>query len=253
MILIVGNWKMAPEKSSQAIDLAKKINTIAKANKKRLSIVVCPPYVYISTIAKQLKNLTLGAQSVAESIEIAQTGSVSAGMLKDYGVSYCIVGHSESRAKGQTNELVQEQVIRLLDKKIKPILCVGEKERDSHGWYLSVIKDQIESALQSVPKATVKNITIAYEPVWAIGKDALREATPEECCEMIIYIRKIIADIYGDKVASSVTVIYGGSVDETNAVDFINSGMAQGFLVGRVSLDAKRFAKLADNITSHIK
>ena len=239
---------MAPEKSIQAVDLAKKINAIAKTYKKQLSVIVCPPYLHIPMLTKQVKTIVLGAQGVAPDSEIAQTGLVSTGMLKNYGVTYCIVGHSEARNRGEDNESVGNQVARLLEKKIKPILCVGEKERDTHGWYLSVVKEQIESAIADIGKSALKNIIIAYEPVWAIGTSALRVATPDECHEMIIYIRKVIADLYGDKSAGLVSVIYGGSVNETNAKNFITEGHAQGFLVGRVSLDSKRFSKLAENI-----
>ena len=250
MILLIGNWKMAPEKNTQAVDFAKKTQAIARTYKKKLSVIVCPSFIHIPTVVRQTTTLGIGAQSVAPGLEIASTGEVSAAMLKSYGVGYCIVGHSESRAQGATNDTVREQVLRLLEKKIAPILCIGEKERDVQGWYLSTIKEQLESALGDIPKASLKNLVIAYEPIWAIGSHALREATPDECQEMIIYIRKVIADMHGDKAASSVHIIYGGSVNDTNAADFITSGKAQGMLVGRVSLDAKRFAKVAHALAS---
>ncbi len=249
MKVLVGNWKMAPDTLKGAVDLAKKTSTIAKTHKKNLQVIIAVPFPHISLVTKNVKNLGIAAQNISSTINIASTGSVNAAMLKSYGVSYSIVGHSESRALGDTNEMTNEQIKRLLEKKITPILCIGEKSRDAQGWYLSAIKEQIEIALEGVLKASVKKMIIAYEPVWAIGKNASREATPHECFEMIIFIRKIISDIYDEKIAAHIPVLYGGSVDEDNANTFTTDGGADGLLVGRVSLDAKRFSKLAANIS----
>ncbi len=247
-LLLIGNWKMAPQKPAEAQKLARTALAISKKYKKFLSVVVCPPFIHIPTVTKVSKTLSVGAQTVAAEANVAQTGLVDAGMLRSSGVSYCIVGHSESRARGETNEEVAAKVLRLLEKKITPVICVGEKERDHQGWYLSVVKDQLESFLSLIPRAALKNIVIAYEPVWAIGSGAVREATPLECREMIIYIRKIITDVFGPKSGEIVRVIYGGSVDEKNALGFAVEGQAQGYLVGRVSLDSKRFSALAASI-----
>jgi len=248
-LLLVGNWKMGPEKFTDVQKLAKATLLLSKAHKKSLSVVICPPFPHLPLVAKVSKALTFGAQTVAADNEQAQTGLVSAAMLKSLGASYCIVGHSESRARGETNEAVAQQALRLVEKKIVPIICVGEKERDAQGWYLSVIKDQLESFLSVLPRASLKNIVIAYEPIWAIGKDAVRGATPAECLEMVIYIRKIISDVHGPKAGDTPRIIYGGSVDEKNAKSFITEGKADGHLVGRVSLDAKRFSVLANSLT----
>jgi triosephosphate isomerase (TIM) len=249
MLLLVGNWKMAPEKPAQAVDLIKKTHAIAKTFKKTLSLVSCVPTIHISTAVKNTKvPLHIGAQNVATTTAVAQTGLISAAMLKAYGTAYCIVGHSESRARGDVNEAVAEETLRLLEKNIIPIVCIGERERDIQGWYLSVVKDQLEAVLAAIPEYALKKLVIAYEPIWAIGKDAVREATPAECLEMVIFIRKVLADHAGEKAASKVTILYGGSVDEFNARAFVTDGGAQGLLVGRVSLEPKRFALLAKAI-----
>lgn len=250
MIILIGNWKMAPEKASDAISLAKKTLLIARKYKK-IKIVSCVPTIHIPFITKQIKStLFIGAQGVASSTEVAQTGLISPGMLKSYGAQYCIVGHSESRSRGETDDDVVASVRALIQKKIVPVVCVGERERDAHGWYLSTVKGQIEKVILGIQKSQLKQILIAYEPIWAIGSSAVREATTAECIEMVIFIRKVIADMVGEKESQKVTILYGGSVSEQNAASFITEGGAQGFLVGRASLDARRFGLLAKNIAT---
>ncbi len=249
MLYLIGNWKMAPEKSTQAADLVKKTNDIAKLYKKSLTVIACPPAIFLSTAIKNAKvPLLIGAQGAAGSIAQAQTGLTSAAMLKDGGAQYVIVGHSEMRARGDGNADVKEQLTRLLEKKLIPILCIGEKSRDAQGWYLSEVKEQLETAFAGLLPVQAKKVIIAYEPVWAIGAAAERAATPLECREMTIFIRKLLTDKYDEKVAKAIPTIYGGSADEYNAKSFVEEGGAQGFLVGRVSLDARRFASLAKAI-----
>lgn len=249
MLYLIGNWKMAPEKSLQVVDLVKKTNDIAKQYKKNLMTIICPPAIFLPVAIKNIKvPLLLGAQGVASSIAAAQTGLTSAAMVKDIGAAYCIIGHSEMRARGDSNADVKEQLTRLFEKKLIPILCIGEKSRDVQGWYLSEVKEQLETAFANVEPAQAKKIIIAYEPVWAIGAKAERAATPAECREMVIFIYKFLTDKYGEKIAKAIPVLYGGSADEYNAQSFVVEGGAQGFLVGRVSLDAKRFASLAKAI-----
>ena len=249
MITIIGNWKMAPEKQSQAIALAKASGALAKAHKKHVAIAVCPPAVHVQSVARlKIAALGLGGQSVSGNPAIAQTGLMSAAMLRDAKAGYCLVGHSESRARGETNEAVVASTKELLAKNIQPVVCIGEKERDTHGWYLGVIKEQVESVIAATPKPLLKRLMFAYEPVWAIGSQAVREATPEECREIITYIRKLIADMVGDKVAAAMPILYGGSVNPQNAASFIDDGMANGLLVGRVSLDVKAFGALAKSL-----
>jgi triosephosphate isomerase (TIM) len=250
MLLLVGNWKMAPEKPAQAIDLSKKTLALARLYKKTLSVVTCVPFIHVPHVLKQAKApLFVGAQDVAGNTEIAQTGLIGASMLKQAGVTHCIIGHSEVRARGASDTTVAEATLRLLEKNIIPIICIGERERDPQGWYLSLIKDQLETVLATIPDAAIKKIVIAYEPIWAIGDKAEREATPAECFEMVLFIRKILADHVGEKAATKVPILYGGSVNEHNAKLFIHEGGAQGLLIGRVSLEPKRFNALAKSIS----
>ncbi|MEO5646361.1 MAG: triose-phosphate isomerase [Candidatus Paceibacterota bacterium] len=250
MIYLIGNWKMAPEKNTQVIDLVKKTNEIAKLYKKSLTTIICPPAVFLSTVIKNVKvPLEIGAQGVAASNAVAQTGLISASMIKENGAQYVIIGHSEMRARGDNNADVKEQLTRSFEKKLTPIICIGEKSRDEQGWYLSEVKDQLETIYTDLTPLLAKKIILAYEPVWAIGAQAERAATPAECREMTIFIRKFLSDKYGEKVAKAMPILYGGSADEFNAKSFLEEGNANGFLVGRVSLDPKRLGALAKTIT----
>lgn len=253
MILLVGNWKAAPDKKTQAEKLLKSTSVIVKAVKKKIMVVVCVPTVHLGSLAKKNPNVNLGAQNVSLFSDIAHTGQNSAAMLKEAGAKYCIIGHSECRALGEENNPIAQKALRLLEKNITPIFCVGEVQRDVHGWYLSTIKDQLASVFSLLSPDKAKKIVIAYEPVWAIGAKATREATPTECQEMMLFIRKIITDTYSTKIAQTIPLLYGGSVTEENAQLFISQGEANGLLVGRVSLEAKRFGLLAKKIAEYTK
>ena len=209
MITVIGNWKMAPEKHQEALTLFKKTLLLSKAYKK-ITFISCVPFIHLPFLARyKQKSILLGAQDTAASAEVAQTGLIGTSMLASYGAKYCIVGHSEARQRGDADEHIAEKVQSLFQKKITPIVCVGEKERDAHGWYLSAVKDQVEKIVSTLSPQQVQRLIIAYEPVWAIGKNAVRVATPLECREMIIFIRRIIADAVGEKEAQKVHIVYG--------------------------------------------
>jgi triosephosphate isomerase len=256
--LVVANWKMNPKSQKEAEKIFKEISVLAKELGKRsgdTSIVVCMPFPYLN-IAKdkiaKFKNLYLGSQNVSEEIEGAFTGEVSAKMLKDSNVSYVIVGHSERRAMGETNSQINKKVLNILNTKLSPIICVGENERDNGGEYLSFVQKQIIECLNGVQKSQIKKVIIAYEPVWAIGANAKRVATPAEFLEMQIFIKKIISDIYDASIAHKILIIYGGSVHPENAESFVSENIAShvgcGFLVGRDSLSPKKFSAIINSI-----
>ena len=165
-------------------------------------------------------------------------------MLKNFGTEYVIVGHSERRKLGDTNIDINKKIITSIKNSFIPIFCIGEVTRDANGFYLSFIKEQIHSGLKGVVKSQMNKIVIAYEPVWAIGSSAVREATPTEFIEMKIFIKKIIADMYDIKTANEIKIIYGGSVNPLNAGLFLKEGGADGLLVGRDSLNVKKFSSI---------
>lgn len=246
-ILIVGNWKMNPISAKLAknifTDIAKKI----KPN-KGLSVVVCPPSLYLPLFQKKSKTIALGAQNTFYEKEGAFTGEISVSMLKDIGVKYSLVGHSERRMLGETNEDVAKKVQAILKQGLIPIVCIGEKDRDSGHKYLQFIEQEIKSACSLVSKNLISKIVFAYEPIWSIGKNALRQATAEEAREMGIFIHKVISDLSSPSVSKSIKILYGGSVDEKNANQFISDGGMEGLLVGRASLNANQFSELIKSV-----
>lgn len=248
--IIVGNWKMNPLTQKDALNIFANIRAVAGVAKK-VTTVVCPPVIFLSDLLKSGKGskVGVGAQDACAETSGAYTGEVSVAMVAQAGAGYVIVGHSERRAAGDTNEMVNKKVRSALKAGLKVILCVGEHEKDEHGHYLSFIKDQIVSALFGVPKTQFANILIAYEPIWAIGKEATGVETPEGFLHNMLFVRKVLDGVGGNKIAHSTPVLYGGSVDKKNAVAFLVEGKADGLLVGRASLEPTRFAeiiKLAD-------
>jgi len=246
--IIVANWKMNPASQKEVEILFNKSITASK-NIKNIKLIICPPFPFIYLL-KKFKNsqVILGAQNVSKEALGSYTGEVSPIMLKNMGVSYVIVGHGECRKRGETNNIINEKILNLLEYKLLPILCVGESSRDRDGFYLSFVGDQIKEGLTKVSRAQMKSIIIAYEPIWAIGKNATREATKEEFMEMKIFIKKIISDIYGSKIAHSTQIIYGGSVNPLNTKLFLQEGVADGLLIGRDSIDPKKFSAILNNI-----
>ncbi len=250
--LIVGNWKMNPQSQKEAVLLFKGIDQ-AITSMKNVEVVISAPFPFISSL-KQLKKkkITLGAQNAYFEQKGAFTGEVSPYMLRDIGVNYVIVGHSERRALGETDEMINKKVLTCLKAKLIPILCVGESIRMNDASYLNIVKDQLIKCLNGVQKSQMKNIVIAYEPVWALSSTIDRhDATPHDFEEMKIYIKKILSDMSSQMVASGVRIIYGGSANKDNAESFLRAG-ADGLLPGKASLDAKNFSRIVE-IASSLK
>lgn len=240
-ILMVGNWKTNPK----TIEQAKKLYTdIYKETKKykNVTTVICPTTLHISELVKVSKSQqsVLGAQDCDWEDTSSKVGEISVAQLKDLGINYCIVGHSNRRQRGESEEIISQKIQGILKKGLTPILCVGESIRDAKGAYISFVEDQVKNSLQGVPKSKVSKVVIAYEPLWAIGKDAKRSATPEEVEEIFIAIRRAMADMYSMKKIPTNKMLYGGSVSSKKDVqDFVGTAGADGCLVGRASLKAK--------------
>ncbi len=245
--IVIGNWKMNPLTSKEAEKLFSGVVKLVSKIKKT-EIVACPPVLYIEKLKNLSKKISLGAQNTFWEEYGAFTGEISPEMLYGLGVKYVILGHSERRALGEDNSQVNKKIRAALGTGLIPIFCLGEKERDENHEYLNFVKKQIEEGLASISKDFVSKIIIAYEPVWAISSTLNRKnATPDDSREMIVFIRKILSDKFG-KSALDMRIIYGGSVSSKDALGFLQEGGADGLLVGKNSLDAKKFVEII-NIT----
>ena len=241
--IIIGNWKMNPLTSKEAekifTDVAKNISEI-----KKTEVAICPPFLFLGKLKNLSKKIILGAQNSFPGDIGAFTGEVSAEMLYNMGARYVILGHSERRALGETSNDINKKIKSSLSAGLCPVLCVGENIRDENHDYFNLIKTQLEECLAGISKNFTAKIIIAYEPVWAISTTPDRkDATPDDSREMSIFIRKILFDKFGKEV-SQIRIVYGGSVNEKTAEDFLKNGGIDGLLVGKASLDAKKFGAI---------
>lgn len=242
---MIANWKMNPVKGSDAEKLFLKINK-ASESLTTVQVVVCPPLIYLQSLGQLItkRSCVLGAQDAFWEHSGPYTGQVSPDMVFNTKSRYVIVGHSERKAMGETDDMINKKIKSILQFPLIPIVCVGEVTRTDTS-YVKEIKGQVHQALHGLTHEQIKRIIIAYEPVWAIGAQAVRHCSPAECRESVQVIRQVLADILQDtQHASEVPVVYGGSVDATNVASFIQDGLVQGVLVGRASLDPKVFGDM---------
>lgn len=241
--LVIANWKMNPVTAQEAKTIFSGIKT---ASKKFLEtkVVVAPPALYISELKKLTakSNIVLGAQNTHFDVKGAYTGEHSIAQLVDAGVAYVIIGHSERRLMGESDEIVGRKVAATIKGKLTPVVCVGEKIRDTQGNFYSLIEQQIKAAVGDMQKSRLKDVVIAYEPIWAIGTGAT--ATVADVMEMQLFIKKILTKLFDRTAARNVRIIYGGSVNAENAKELFASGGVQGFLVGGASLKPVDFGKI---------
>ena len=244
--VIAGNWKMnmtATETKKFAEDM-KKIMPRAKW----CETLICVPACNIQTAVKAFKDLriSVGAENVYFEEKGAYTGEVSADMLKDLGVKYVIIGHSERRQYfGETDFTVNKKVLAALEAGLHPIICVGESlEQRELGITMELIALQVKSALAGVPAEKVRKCVIAYEPIWAIGTG--KTATAEQAAEVCTFIRTTVRHLYGARIARSVTVQYGGSMKPANAAELLSQPDIDGGLIGGASLKAADFVEIVN-------
>lgn len=241
------------DSTAKAKDLMGKVSRTA-SRLKRTDVLVCPPHAFLGLFAGRSISrggLCLGAQDVSIDIEAARTGESSVYMLKSLGIAHVIVGHSERRAKGESDAVISMKIARLLKAGLTPILCIGESERDMHGEYLAFLEREIRESLRGVPKAKAKQIIVAYEPLWAIGKSADDAVTPQILHETALFIKKILVSMYGRAIGGAVKILYGGSVESSNAGALIAGGTVDGLLVGHASTDAEEFAGILKSVDSN--
>jgi triosephosphate isomerase len=240
---VAGNWKMNTD-SRGGVKLAEDIasGSLDIASRK-VTVAVCPPFVYLGAVAGALRksSIAVGAQDIYFEPKGAFTGEISASMLKDVGCTYVLCGHSERRhVIGETDELVNKKVAAAICGGLLPILCVGEllSEREASQME-EVVSRQMKKGLDGLSEEKVLAVTIAYEPVWAIGTG--RTATQQQAQEVHDFIRKLLAEMYGNKAAEQIRILYGGSVNPKNAADLMSQKDINGLLVGGASLKADDF------------
>ena len=237
---------MAPETIGEAFEILKKVKNPARTL-KNTKVVICPPSLYINELKESVgktKKILFGVQNIFSEEKGSHTGEVSIDMVKNLGMEYVIVGHSERRALGEDDIIVSKKLNLVLNSKLNPILCVGEKERNEEGNFLLFISEQIKNSLQGVEKKYLKNLIIAYEPIWAIGKTAQDAMDSRGVHQMHLFIKKVLKDLFDEKIAEKVAIIYGGSVELENVEDLIKNGNIDGFLIGHESLDADKFCEI---------
>jgi triosephosphate isomerase (TIM) len=243
-MLIVANWKAYVDDLARAKQLFTRAKRLATEG-GRLELVIAPPAPYLGFFGRRkLSSVALGVQDISSVTLGAATGEVTAATARSLGVEYAIIGHSERRARGDTDAVVKEKLRHALAHDLTPILCVGEKERDTNGNYLAHIREQITSALRDLDARDYTRVLIAYEPLWAINKTADEAINENDLAEMVLYIRKVVAE---NTVAKSVTktkVLYGGSVEPENVRDLAGGSGVDGFLVGHASVDPALFSQL---------
>ncbi len=243
--LIVGNWKMNMDRQG-AVELARGL--VESKVGGDVEVGVCPPFVYLIPVYEVIKDsqIKLGAQDVYVEPKGAFTGEISPVMLKDVGCEYVIIGHSERRhIIGEGDELINKKLRSAIENGLKPILCVGEKleERDA-GNTERVVETQLAGGLDGLSAEQLKDLVIAYEPVWAIGTG--RNATPEQAEEVHIFVREWVKNRFGQEFAENIRIQYGGSVKPSNAYELISQPDIDGALVGGASLKVDDFVGIIE-------
>ncbi len=242
--LIIANWKMNPQSASMSVKLATELKKYLHKITDT-EVVVAPPSVYlegVSRVRNGSRAFTLGAQNVHYENLGARTGEISIPMIQSFEVTHVILGHSERRADGENDEVINKKLVAVVKAGLTAVVCVGERKRDHGAHYLSFVETQVRKAFASIAKTKLAHVVIAYEPIWAIGTG--NTATPEDVHEMKLFIEKIISDLYGRNLAQKVRIIYGGSVNGKNARELFIEGTVDGFLVGGASLHAEEFTQI---------
>lgn len=240
--IIVGNWKMKPATFKEAKKL---FEATKKAAEKcpAISLIIAPPALYLRELASNYrgKRISFAVQNAHAEASGAFTGEISLPQARDAGASYALVGHSERRAMGETNDDTRKKVAAALRERMTPILCFGERLRAQGGEHFGNVAEQLRAGLADVPAAKISKVILAYEPVWAIGGETTM--SPRDMHTMTIFIRKTVVGIYGD-VGHKIRILYGASVGEKNAAAMAHEAHVHGFIVGHVSTDAERFTAL---------
>ena len=247
--IVIGNWKMN-KNFDEAEDLISEIEEKLENYNFETEIVLCPPLVYAELVtdhaSQEGSQFYAGVQNVSEFENGAYTGEVSAEMLANMDVSFCIVGHSERRKYfGETNEIVLKKMLRLLANDIVPVMCCGESlDERKAGKHFEIVQKQLEESIYQLTPAQMERVIIAYEPIWAIGTG--ETATPTQAQEMLAFIRSLVEKKFGTEMAVNTYILYGGSCNAKNALELFSQQDVDGGLIGGASLKADDFLKIIE-------
>ncbi len=245
--MVAGNWKMN-KTLQEGVALATELKTLLEGKTPNCAVVIGTPFIHLATISELVKGscIQVAAENCADKESGAYTGEVSAAMVASTGAEYCILGHSERRAYyHETYEILREKTLLALANGLKPIFCIGEvKEEREAGKQNEVVKAQLEGSVFNLSAEEFGKITLAYEPVWAIGTGLT--ATPEQAQEIHAYIRSLVAEKYGQEIADNTTILYGGSCNAKNAAELFANPDVDGGLIGGASLKAADFLAIIE-------
>ena len=243
--IVAGNWKMN-NNLQEGVALARELQWALGRKKVNCEVVICTPFIHLASIAKEITTICMGAQNCADIVSGAYTGEISAAMIASTGAGFVIIGHSERRAYyGETNAILKEKVMLVLENHMTPIFCIGEilAERQA-GKQNEVVEKQIRESLFHLSAEDFDKIVLAYEPVWAIGTGVT--ATSEQAQEMHAFIRNTIANKYGYNVANETSILYGGSCNAGNAKELFSNPDVDGGLIGGASLSVDKFLPIVE-------
>ena len=247
--IVAGNWKMNKDFQDAEDLMFEIVDELTEKGAGETEVVICPPAVYLemsSDIAAE-NGFMIGAQNLSQWESGAYTGEISASMLHSMGISHCILGHSERRTYfGETDKVIATKIDLALKYGITPIYCCGEvlAERQAEK-HFEVVKTQVSEALFHLGKEAVKEVVIAYEPVWAIGTGVT--ASSDQAQEMHGFIRSLLTEKYGSKVSDEISILYGGSCNAKNAVELFANPDVDGGLIGGASLKAADFVTIVNS------
>ncbi len=243
--ILIANWKNHPGSLAEAKEI---LNALSKKKLiyKKLSLSIAPPLPYFPLVSERVKTFgSLAAQDYFPQEKVTVTGAVTPEILKSFGTKLVILGHSERRALGETALEVAEKGKAALKAGLTPLVCFGEKERDEGGEHFQFLQEELKTLLSGFTKKDLDKVILAYEPLWAIGKKSVGPIDPVELTQTIIFMRKVLTDLFGRDAAEKIAILYGGSVDHVNAGLLVRNTGIRGFLVGRASLNPKSFEGIA--------
>ena len=245
--MVAGNWKMN-KTLQEGVALATELKNVLSGANPKCEVVIGTPFIHLAPVAEIIKGscIRLSAENCADKEKGAYTGEVSASMVRSTGAEYCILGHSERRAYyHETYDILREKVLLALQNDLKVIFCIGEvKEEREANKQNDVVKAQLEGSVFNLSAEDFGKITLAYEPVWAIGTGLT--ATPAQAQEMHAFLRGLVAEKYGKEVAENTTILYGGSCNAKNAAELFANPDVDGGLIGGASLKAEDFKAIID-------